>query len=183
MNGRNPRRGHWHALWLGSLALATATGCLSSAASRNVTVWIVGGDEELASDSAASPENEVFSASRREVRLRAALNETIAFQIGLRTTTPPAGPFDVHVSDLAGGADTLPAGSVVAVYRVRYTRVDRFRSWYPDHTGRPATPALFPDVLVPWDAPHGGGPMILSEDRNEFVWIELRVPPTVAAGE
>lgn len=170
-------------LLLAGLLLGLASGCLAPLASRNVTIWVVDGDDELTFDTPPSLENEIYSASRGELRLKAALNETIGIQVGLHATTPPAGPFTITVSDLVGPAGRLSASSAVSIYRVHYTRIDQFRSWYPDHTGKPAIPTLFPDALVPWDATRGGGPVLLAEPRNEIIWVDVQVPPTIAPGE
>lgn len=164
------------------LAVLGTTGCLQPR-SPAVAIWAVSGDEELTHDTPPSPENDAYSSSRGELRLTAALNETVAFQLALRTGTPPAGPFQVELSDFEGPGGLLPAAMVVTLYRVQYTRIEQFRSWYPGHATRPATPTLFPDVLVPWSAPRGGGPMLLSESRNEIVWGDVHVPPTIAPGE
>ena len=182
MTARRNHLMHGVGLAAGLILIACTTGCLS-ASPRAIAVWIVGGDEQLTHDTPPKPENDAYSASRGRVRLRAALNETLGLQVGLRTTAPPAGPFDVRVTDLVGSTDTLRARSTISIYRVHYTRVDRFPSWYPTHTGKPTTPTLFPDILVPWNAPRGGGPLLLTESRNEIVWIDVRVPPTVAPGE
>jgi len=170
-------------IFLVAALLPALAGCGALAPARQVAVWIVDGDDELAPDTPPDLENDVYSASRRQVRLKAALNETLALQLALRTAAPPAGPFDVLVSDLAGPGERLPAATSVALYRVHYVSVERFRSWYGAHTGRPAVPRLVPDMLVPWTAPRGGGPVILSEPRNEIVWLDLHVPPTAAPGE
>lgn len=169
--------------YLGICAIALLSGgCLVPTAPRGVMAWVVSGEEELTYDTPANLENEVFSATRGRVQLDAALNETVAVQLGLRATGVPAGPFDVQVGPLVGDHGRLP-GEAVQIARVHYTRVERFHSWYPAHTGRPATPRLFPDILVPWDAPRGGGPVLLTEPRNEIVWIEFHVPATIAAGK
>ena len=178
-----PRAKHYSpALATAGLLLTLAlTGCLQPR-HASVAVWVVGEDDALTHDSVPSAENEIYSATRGLVHLAAALNETVAFQIGFRTTAPPAGPYAVTVSDFAGPTDTLPSATAVTLYRVHYTRVDQFRSWYPGHSGQPAEPTLFPDALVPWHAPRGGGPLILSEPRNEIVWVDVHVPPTLAPG-
>ena len=164
------------------LLLAAGTGCLPSSR-RAVAIWIVSGGEELTHDTLPSPENDVYSAAGGGLHLTAALNETVAFQIGLRTTAPPAGPFNIEITDLVGPADKLSARSAVTIYRVHYQRIERFRSWYPSHRGKPTTPTLFPDILVPWEAPRGGGPLVLGEARNEIIWVDVHVPPTLAPGQ
>lgn len=150
---------------------------------RGVTCWLVDGGEELTLSTPPQPENEIFSASAGELRLTAALNEILGVQLALRTNTPPAGPFDVRVSDLISISGRLPADRTWRLYRAQLTRIEQFRNWYPVHTGQPALPTLVPDVLVPWNAPRGGGPVVLTEPRNELVWLDLRVPPTATPGD
>ena len=175
------RRRRGAAVLLGVAVLLAGAGCLEPGA-RGVAVWVVDGDEDLLADTAPSSENDVFSAARGQIRLRAALNETVALQVALRSSTIPAGPFDVRVTDLVGPGGRVASDALVRRYRVQYTSVARFRSWYPGHTGRPTVPGLFPDRLVPWEAPRGGGPVQLTSARNELVWIDLTVPPTLRAG-
>ncbi len=166
----------------GLLTLWSVCGCVTTAGSAAASIWVVGDTHALGADSTPALENEVFSAERGTVNLTAAINETVAFQIGLRTDHPPAGPFDVRIGDLTGPAGTLPAAVAVRRYCARYVRVDRFESWYPLRTGRAALPAYYPDVLVPWAARRGGGPLRLDGRRTEIVWVDLRVPPTTAPG-
>lgn len=178
---RGPARSVRLALAAGSLSLALATGCLPPTP-KTVTVWAVYGSEPLTHNSPPQPESEVYSASRGELRLDAALNETVAFQLALRTTAPPAGPFTITLSDLVGPADTLAASRAFSVYRAHYVRREGFRSWYAAQVGHATTAELFPDILVPWDAPRGGGPLVLSETRNEILWIDVHVPLTINPG-
>lgn len=167
-------------LFLLTLLLAL-TGCMTPVTPFAVS-WIVPGDQDVSADSSPSTENDVFSASRRTARLRAAIRDTAALQLVLSSTRAD-GPYQVEVDDFIGTAGTLPAADAVRIYRVNYEPVDHFASWYPDHTGRPALPQDVPDVLVPWDAPRGGGPVMVETARNEIVWIDVYVPPTTEPGE
>jgi hypothetical protein len=180
--------GHQVALLIVSVLWMASVGCTLPPAQRGLTIWAASGDEEVLLDTPPSLENDVYSATRGEVRLQAALNETVALQVCLRTTAPPAGPFDMWISDFGGPAERLPAEAVATIYRAHYTRVDRFRAWYADaprsHSGPVAAqPTLFPDILVPWEAPRGGGPLTLAEPRTEFAWVDLHVPATATPGE
>lgn len=167
---------------LGAGALASS-GCVeSSGGPRSLSVWVVSGDRELTGDREPLLENEVYSASRRVVQLTAAINDTVSLQVGLRTVEPPAGGFDIRVSDLDGPRDTLSARRAVSVYLAHYVRVERFSSWYPARTGNSATPRDFPDILVPWEAPRGGGPLRLDQARNEIIWVDLHIPPATTPG-
>ena len=173
----------WLLLAVGLTTLLPGTGCMTPGGSGGpLTVWVVNGSRELTTDTQPLFENEVYSASRKTIELATAINETVAIQVGLRTLNPPAGPFDVRISDLDGPRGKLTARSTVSVYRVRYTGVETFGSWYPARTGKPATPKSFPDILVPWDAPRGGGPLRLDQNRNEIIWIDVHVPPTTDPG-
>jgi hypothetical protein len=174
-------RRHGPALAL-TLALLSLSGCATLGPGGPLSIWIVDGSRDLAIETEPLLENEVFSAARGALKLTAAINETAAFQIGLRTTNAPAGPLDIQITDLSGSAGRLAAGSTVSVYRAHYVRLDRFRSWYPARTGRSATPRSFPDILVPWEAPRGGGPLRLDEPRNEIIWVDVHVPPSTEPG-
>ncbi|MGD8451980.1 MAG: DUF4091 domain-containing protein [Phycisphaerae bacterium] len=166
---------------LAAMVLLAAAGCLPPVR-RPLTVWAVRGEEPLAADTLPALESEVFSASRGEITLDAAINETVGFQVALHTDAPPAGPFEIELTDLAGPRGMLSAATCVSRFRIQSVRMERFGSWYPEHVGRPATPTALPDILVPWSAPRGGGPLRLTGPANEFVWIDVRIPPTTDPG-
>lgn len=157
------------------LPLALAWGCQATGTGP-LSVWIVHDGRQVLADDLPMPENEIYSASRAQVRLSAAINETVAFQIGLRTAAPPAGPFSIQITDLSGPGGLIAARTAIAIYRVAPVRVEAYRSWYPAHTQRAALPASFPDVLVPWEAQRGGGPLRLDGLTNEVLWVDLHVP-------
>ncbi|MEP0845379.1 MAG: hypothetical protein HRF50_01000 [Phycisphaerae bacterium] len=156
-------------------------GCLAPRPAA-VNVWAESDTREITPGSRPSPENDLFSAARGEVSLVAAINETVAFQLGLQTDAPPSGALEIEVSDLTGPAGTLHAAEAVSMHRMRPVLVREFRSWYPRHTGRSAEPTSVLDLLVPWGAPRGGGPISLGDRQAEVVWIDIDVPPTTAAG-
>jgi len=138
------------------LAALLSGGCLDGAAGGRPTVWAVGDGAVVDARAPVQPETALFSARRQRVTLSAALNETIAFQLAIRAPSLPTGPLDVHVSDLSGPGGRLAAAEHVRLFRVESVTVEDYRSWYPDHAGRPALPSDFPDILVPWDARRDG---------------------------
>ena len=71
--GRAPRR--WFVVVAAALLLG-ATGCLPPA-QQPLTVWAVRGEEPLAADTPPTLESEVYSATRGQLTLDAAINETI----------------------------------------------------------------------------------------------------------
>jgi hypothetical protein len=155
--------------------MALACGCQTSSPGP-LAVWIVQDGRTLGGDDLPLLENEIYSAGRAQVRLSAAVNETVAFQIGLRTSAPPAGPFDLQITDLEGPGGRIEARTAIRLYRVMPVRVEVYRSWYPAHTRQAALPRSFPDVLVPWEAQRGGGPVRLDGLINEVLWVDLHVP-------
>ncbi len=161
--------------------LSPLPGCVQTAGGP-LTVWVVDESRAITPDDSPLLENEVYFAGRGQIRLVSAINETVAFQIALRTTRPPAGPFDVRLSDLTGPAGRLDARSTFTLHRAAATRIERFRSWYPQHTQRRTEPLQVLDILVPWDAPRGGGPVRLDTGQTEMIWVDVRVPPRTAPG-
>jgi hypothetical protein len=125
----------------------------------------------------------------RVVRLHAARDETVAFQIVLRA--PPAAPprvVDVDVSDLVGpGGATIHAADAVRRFVAHPVWVEPGRhSWGVPSEVLP-WPAAYPDALVPLErgcaAPPGADaptlPAIVvppTGGRNRSVWIDLWVP-------
>jgi len=172
-------------LLTGSLAfVAILTGCIFPTQTSSISVWAVSDTRELAPDSEPLPESEVFSASGRLVRLTAAINETVAFQLAVRAG--PAGErggIDVTISDFNGPRGSLAANTVVSLSRAQFTPASNFRAWYPAHTGKSTQPRQVADILVPWSAPRGGGPLQLDGSQCGVVWVDLAVPPTTEPGD
>lgn len=144
--------------------------------------WIVEDTRAVGPRSGPMPENEIYSAARGTARLSAAANETIAFQIVMSGTRRTSSPIDVRVSNLSGSGGTLDSSAVVALFRAQYVPIRRYESWFPEHTGLETTPRFYPDILVPWSAPRGGGPVALDGTRNEIVWVDIRVPTGTQPG-
>jgi hypothetical protein len=162
--------------WLATVGCAPPAG-------HEVQVWAAGPEAVLGAQAAPVLESAVFSESRGEIRLHTAINASVGFQLVMRAERVPAGPFTVELSDLAGPGGRLDSSELATIYRVQPVLVERFASWYPEHAGRPATPTVVPDILVPWDAPRGGGPIRFAQQGSEAVWVDLRVPPTIDPGE
>ena len=168
--------------------LLLVTGCVAPGTTRRpnqprpLTVWAVGESTDLARDSEPEFETEIYSASQDRINLVAAINETVGFQLALRSELPASDTLDLSIADLNGSAGNLTSRENVRVFRVHDREVARFASWYPEHTGRSATPRNFADVLVPWDAPRGGGPLRMETNRTEIVWVDVQIPPGTPPG-
>ncbi|MBP9027345.1 MAG: hypothetical protein KBH81_14520, partial [Phycisphaerae bacterium] len=163
-------------------ALVGAGGCVLPLGQPPVRAWAAGELEGIERDAPVVAENEIFSAARQEIRLIAAINETVGFQLALRSAQPMTIPLKIEISNLTGPRGNISGQTHAKFYRVGEVRVERFGSWYPEHTGRPAVPTDFSDKLIPWEAP-GADVVALDNTRNTLVWVDLSVPPTTDAGE
>ena len=184
----NRRRTILVGVWLAPALLFLSSGCIAPGTANRpgradpLTVWAVGESTEITSETEPVSENEIYSASQRRISIVAAINETVGVQLALRSELPAAGPLNLSITDLTGSGRVLVADEITRLFRVHHRRVTRFSSWYPEHTGRSAIPRDFPDVLVPWDAPRGGGPLRPEPKRNEIIWIDLHVPAGTQPG-
>lgn len=169
-------------LLAGALVLGAAAGCASTEPGA-IRAWIASEREQVFADSPPVFESAVYSAARGAVELNAAINETVAVQLVVSATHGPAGPFQVALSDFRSPEATLPVAAVARIYRARFVPVSRYRAWYADHAGRPPRPAEFPDILIPWEAPRGGGPLRVNGPKNELIWVDLHVPARAVAGD
>jgi hypothetical protein len=117
------------------------------------------------------------------VRLKAARDEVVAFQLILKATSATPLDLEVSPSDLLGpSGSVIPSGSV-QLFLAHHVRVDP-----GGYTWGPATrvlkwPEFYPDALVPFVAPCGGGAPLVSSIRvptrdgsNQMVWVDIHVP-------
>ncbi|MCG3126294.1 MAG: hypothetical protein CHACPFDD_01126 [Phycisphaerae bacterium] len=165
-----------------AVALA-AGGCMWPRDPLALRVWAAEDCRTIDPGTPPALENEIFSAARGQLRLSAAINETVAFQLVLSAGVAQPRPLSIHISDLAGKSAVLSARDAISIFRAHWVPLSHYRSWFPRHSGLPAAPRLFADVLVPWEAPLGGGPLRVDGTRNEIIWVDVRIPPDTAAGD
>lgn len=169
-------------LWL-AVALGVLSGCASLQRKTTNTaaperIWLTTEWTAVGAQSGQPQHDAAYSASERSLRIDAARNEVVAFQIVI----PPnaaGGDLRIEVGDLTGSAGVLPAADVARIYQARYVRVTEFPSWYREHTGRPSHPTDFPDVL----SPVAGQAITPDRSRNQIVWVDLNIPSSAAPGD
>ena len=127
--------------------------------------------------------NTVWDAKRGSVKLLAARNEVVAFQIVLQPDGPVKG-VNLKATDLAGKAGRIGAKNVM-MFRQWYIHVRKSTvkhglgdGWYPD--------PLIPLRLGP---ERFGGPLDIPDPRNKIegqknqaVWVDLYVPESTRPG-
>ena len=110
-----------------------------------------------------------------------AVNETVGLQMHLSVLAGPLGPVDVQVADFVGFGAPVPSQQVARLYRVEPVTVTQYDAWAPTHLGTPLEPRTVPDVLIPWDAPRGGGPVTVNQTGVDL-WLDFTMPPTASPG-
>jgi hypothetical protein len=153
----------------------------------------------FASLSAAQPNVWIASSLRRigisdaagsgtQVTLSAAKGGTESFQIVVHGNSALSN-VNVTISDLSGPA-IIPKSSFT-LYREKYVYVS---SASPDWGGsnRPLGAGWYTDPLIPFTDPVTGAPLSgtytavpfsVSSAQNQPIWVDLKVPPTAAAGQ
>ncbi|RMF73921.1 MAG: hypothetical protein D6744_15100 [Planctomycetota bacterium] len=164
------------------MVAAWVGGCTTGETGR-VRVFAASGGFDLAPDTPPVSENATYSAAQKRITLEAAVNETVSLQLALRSEALLPGAYDLRITDFESAGGTIRAADAVTIYRVADVRTADFPAWYPAHTGRSIEPRDVPDLLIPWDAPRGGGPLRPGRDRNALAWIDVFVPPTTEPGE
>ncbi len=145
-----------------------------------VQTWALPDHAILFPDATLEPENEIFSDGERIIRLSAAVNEVVAFQVALRGDGS-ASIWGISVDDLRQGEETIPAERV-SLFRQLPIAANDYPTWYLRLTPHLREPREFPDILVPLYAPQGVLPIDLQPGRTEAVWADIHVPPGAKPG-
>lgn len=173
------------------------------AAAGVASVWAVGDGDKVARDAARSPLAKGNAAwDGRTVRLAAARNEIIAFQVIVEADGSGISALSTALPELRrrGGSEriayapptadpTLYAGRPIQIFSVRDMNVTHEThaswAWAP---GSPAAPrhttGWHPVQLVPENARagRGGFPVAVGPGLVQALWIEVYVGPDLAAG-
>ena len=130
--------------------------------------------------------NYAWDSEQGTVKLQAAQNEVVAFQIILEPNQPVKG-VTFRASELSG-----PDGSTIPA-----ENISMFREWYMEvkNSGLPEGTSLgdgwYPDALIPLEmgTERYGAPLDIPdlrnkvpEQKNQAIWVDLYVPEQAAAG-
>ncbi len=123
--------------------------------------------------------NAVWDAAAGRIRLRAARDEFVAFQVVVESAEPVTG-VTVALDRLTGPGDVEIAGRNVALFKAWYVQVTRKSTGYDAVS---LGPAWYGDALIPtpegqavrFDLPCGANAIGPSQ-RNQSVWVDVYVP-------
>ncbi|HZR47530.1 MAG TPA: glycoside hydrolase domain-containing protein, partial [Candidatus Manganitrophaceae bacterium] len=119
-------------------------------------------------------------AGQTTVALKAARNETEAFQLIVTADQGNLSGVNVTVSDLTDGrGNQIPSGSIM-IYKEAFMNITT-RSTIEGRTG------YWPDALIPKKDEYVGEvrnafPFSVTSGRNQPVWIDIYIPMSAAAG-
>jgi len=166
----------------GLIGLVLAGGCAPRPAGP-LHVWAVGDCQLVGPADPPREYTEVFDARRGGIRLEAAANEVVAFQLVMRAARGPVRGVRVEIDPLLGEAGSgriePPA---VRMYREWYVPVDQYPGWFMRRIPRPRRVRWCADVLIPLDTPGHGQPLTVQVDANVAVWVDIAVPEQTPAG-
>ena len=156
-------------------------GLFASSTAAAVTVAAIGDCEKIGPQDPIPACDYVFDSTSSTIKLFAAKNEVVAFQLAIKSDEKQGGG-DVRFADLAGPAK-LPAESFTAFLET-YQHVTRGI----DAPGEFPVNADYPDPLVPLYDPYSAGhagvaaPFAVEPGRNAIVWVDCWVRPETPAG-
>ena len=116
----------------------------------------------------------------RNVKISAARNEFEPFQVVLRTDGHDIDAVDIEITDLQGKSAVIPSEKYILAYLERYLDLKKPSS-VAGGSGE------WPDPLVPRvdryaNEKRNAFPFKLISGRNQPIWIDVYVPPSVPAG-
>jgi|GEM_PF-414597 len=159
------------------VAILTSAGCSPWWSDvGGVRIWAVPDTVTVFPDTMPEPENAVYSGASRTIRLEAAVNEVVSFQLVFRSMDGVSSIGNITVDDLAHSKQTIPAHRV-QLYRQLRIPVNDYPAWYLRLTPHLRQTRVFPDPLVPLTAPRGALPIELTPAHCAAIWGEIRVPP------
>lgn len=161
---------------------------LGALISAHAEVWVTGPSHVVARNEAKPEASETFDAKTKTVKLFAARNEFVAFQIVFSGELKGVNlePFVLTGPD----KKTLDH---VQLYREHYLPCPIVTQY--DANNRPPDveawnkrcqelkyPREFPEQLVPLNAKKYGAPFDVAKDRNEVIWTDIFVPEDAPSG-
>lgn len=160
------------AFWL------SLVGCVGGGGGGKPTIWFADERDEVFGNTPPTEDTAIYAVDANEVRLTAARNEMIGFQIVLAGGGSNYSVTGVDFADFQSSSGNIAAKDNISSHAVTFERINKFPSWYPRHTGRSTRSVLVPDQLVPLGQ---DGPSAIT--RNRVVWIDVHVPAGANAGQ
>ncbi len=144
-------------------------------------VWAVGDASKILPNDPPQLQNYVWNGATRTISLHSGRNEVVAFQLIL-SPQKNISHLTVELRELRSASSKITA-----------PHLSLFREWYTPvkSKNRPGSTGTndYPDALIPFVDPYAdstkpvGAPFNLIAGRNQPVWLDIDVEPTVAPGD
>jgi len=134
----------------------------------------------------------IWSAADKQVKLAAARNEWLGFQVLIGAKGEDLRNVTVALTDLTGPDGAKIRAGQCQLFRMWYTEVtepSRSFDWVGGFRGFNGigVPSLglgwYGDCLVPFHVPFWGGRFAVAKDRCQSVWVDIKTPKGLPAGQ
>lgn len=153
------------------------------------SLWVTGPSHKVLRTEKPPAESSIWVNSTKTVKLFAARNEFVSFQIvygglgrGIRLQTEPLkGPKGKQVDAVRSFRQRYLSTPVLSQYSIKNVPWDCLE--FDLRCGEINAPREFPVQLVPLDAPQHGAPFDVTGRGNEVVWVDIFIPEGFPAGK
>ncbi|MFW6145948.1 MAG: hypothetical protein ACOC7R_01285 [Planctomycetota bacterium] len=147
---------------------------------RDLDVRIVGEMTQVRPTGPVAAERLLYGPGVEAVRVAAAANETVSFQVVVDAGATPLEDVRVHVSDLAATQGRVVEAGRIDLF-VQVPVVAEVPPWVV-RLGRDAGDGEAYDMLVPVEAPVGGEPFDVPAGGRLALWVDVPVARETTAG-
>ena len=169
------------ALLLLAAAISTLCGCTPDQ-EASLTVWVANDMVSLTDRTQRFDDHVILDPGRGAIRLFAAANEIVSFQLVIDAGPTGTEGVTVSFSTLSGSRGAKIAAGSTKAFRMLPIRVERHPPWYLRLVDAVPTPAGVYDPLVPIDTATGIQRFDLEPQQRLALWVDLHVPRGAAAG-
>jgi len=154
-----------------------AAGCEGGS---GLNVWAVSEMAALTDRVEPYKDLSILAEDNETVRLFAAANETVSFQLVIDAPSGKLDSVSVNTAGLGGQRDPKRhiAAEHVSAFRMLPVAVEQFPAWYLRLAPAEPQPANYYDALVPIDTPQTGKPYRLGNSKRLALWVDIAVPRT-----
>lgn len=154
-------------------------GCTGPRTALNA--WVAGEMVNVSARTEKVEDVDVFDPATKQVKLFAAGNETVSFQVVVDTDKIPVDGMKVSCGDLKSPQGNKIDGDNASVFRARAVRITNYPPWYLRLVDTVPGPTDYYDALVDLDS--SGEPAGVKASDRAVLWVDIRVPRDAKGGK
>jgi len=165
------------------LAASLLCGCnfIPIPSAGTLDAWVAGEMVNVSARTEALADDSVFDPATRRVKLFAAGNETVSFQVVVDAGELAVGGIKVRCDDLKSAQGQKIDSDNISVFRARAVRITNYPPWYLRLVDTVPGPTDYYDALV--DLGRGGEFAKVAPSDRAVLWVDLRVPRGAGGGK